>query len=106
MDAPTHGEVGAAIGKLKNGRSSGRDGITAEVLKYSALTTAQLFVKLFPSVWRTADSPQNGGMESVAICKGKGARTECGSHRHITLLSVPGKVFAYVFAGELGIIAG
>ena len=51
VDAPTLGEVCAAIGKLKNGRSTGFDGITAELLKYSAQNTAQLFVRLFASVW-------------------------------------------------------
>ena len=42
IDAPTLQEVLAAITKLNNGRSPGSDGITAEVLKYSKLTSAPL----------------------------------------------------------------
>ena len=61
-DAPTLGEVCAAIGKLKNGRSPGSDEITAELLKYSAPTTAQLLtseaIRLGLAHW------QSGGMES------------------------------------------
>ena len=102
VDAPTLDEVCAAINKLKNGRSPGSDGITAELLKYSGLTTAQLFVKLFASIWRSGRIPaewRDGII--VSIYKGKGARTECGSHRPITLLSVPGKVFAHVLLARL-----
>ena len=50
VNAPSLVEVQAAIAKLKNGRASGADGITAEVLKYSAGTSAPLLVKLFASV--------------------------------------------------------
>ena len=102
VDAPTLDEVCAAINKLKNGRSPGSDGITAELLKYSGLTTAQLLVKLFASIWRSGRIPaewRDGII--VSIYKGKGARTECGSHRPITLLSVPGKVFAHVLLARL-----
>jgi len=102
VDAPTLDEVRKAIGKLKNGRSPGSDGITAELLKYSVQTTAQLLVRLFTSVWRTGRVPaewRDGII--VSIYKGKGARAECGSHRPITLLSVPGKVFAHVLLARL-----
>jgi len=37
----------------------------------------------------------------VSLYKGKGPRNECGSHRPITLLSVPGKVFAHILLARL-----
>ena len=36
-----------------------------------------------------------------ALYKGKGHRNECSSYRPITLLSVPGKVFAHVLLARL-----
>ena len=83
----TLGEVCASMGKLKNGSSPGSDGITKELLKYSALITAPLLVRLFVSVWRTGRVPaewRDGNRIIVSIYKGKGARTECESHRTIT----------------------
>ena len=37
----------------------------------------------------------------LSLYKGKGSRTECSSYRPITLLSVPGKVFAHVLLARL-----
>ena len=102
VDAPSLAEVQAAIAKLKNGRASGADGITAEVLKYSAGTSAPLLVKLFASVWKSGRVPaewRDGII--VSLYKGKGSRSECSSHRPITLLSVPGKVFAQVLLSRI-----
>ena len=56
VDAPTLGEVCVTIGKLKNDRSPGFDGITAELLKYSAPTTAQQLgetIRLGPAHWQS-----------------------------------------------------
>ena len=54
LDAPSLDEVLAAINKLNNGRSPGSDSITAELLKHSASTSAELLLKLFHSVWKSA----------------------------------------------------
>ena len=48
---------------------------------------------LFPSDWR------DGIL--VGLYKGKGAKSECRNYRPITLLSVPGKVFAHVLLARL-----
>jgi len=45
-DAPTIAEVAKAAGKLKNGRSAGADGISAELLKYSIDSTVPALHKL------------------------------------------------------------
>jgi len=37
----------------------------------------------------------------ISLCKGKGSRTVCSNHRPISLLSVPGKVFAHVLLERL-----
>jgi len=37
----------------------------------------------------------------ISLYNGKGSRSECSSYRQITLLSVPGKVFAHVLLARL-----
>ena len=48
-------------------------------------------------VWRTGRVPAewNDGIV-VSLCKGKGIKSVCSSYKSISLLSVPGKVFAHV----------
>ena len=37
----------------------------------------------------------------VTLCQGKGPKSECSNYRPITLLSVPGKVFAHVILARI-----
>lgn len=102
VDAPSLDEVLRAISKLKNGRSPGSDGITAELLKYSISSSGPALHKLFCLVWKTGKVPaewRDGII--VSLYKGKGPKAECSSHRPITLLSVPGKVFAHVLLSRI-----
>ena len=57
---------------------------------------------LFAHVWKSGLSPaewREGII--VSLYKGKGPRNNCGSYRPISLLSVPGKVFANVLLARL-----
>ena len=57
---------------------------------------------LFCAVWKSAKVPVNWKEGIIlSLYKGKGPRNECGSHRPITFLSVPGKVFAHILLAEL-----
>jgi hypothetical protein len=96
-DAPTLDEVQCAVRKLKNGRAAGADGIVAELLKTALSTTSKVLHELFIRIWRTGHVPaewRDGIITS--LYKGKGAKDQCTSYRPITLLSVPGKVFAHI----------
>jgi len=53
LDTPTLAEVCAAIRKFKNGKASGADGITADLLKHSISCTAPALLDLFQKVWST-----------------------------------------------------
>ena len=57
---------------------------------------------LFIQVWRSGRilSAWKDGI-LVALYKGKGTKTECSNYRPITLLSVPGKVFAHVLLARI-----
>ena len=58
---------------------------------------AQAFHSIFIRVWRSGRIPpewRDGII--VTLHKDKGPKPDCSSYRPITLLSVPGKVFAHV----------
>jgi len=101
-DAPTLEEVQCAIKKLKNGRAAGADGIVAELLKTALPTTSKVLHELFIRIWRTGHVPaewRDGIITS--LYKGKGAKDQCSNYRPITLLSVPGKVFAHILLARI-----
>ena len=88
--------------KLRNGRAPGPDGIQPELLKYAEAPVSSALHALFCQVWKTgkvAAEWREGII--VSLNKGKGLRTSCSNHRPISLLSVPGKVFAHVLLARL-----
>ena len=98
-------EVRSAIRKLKNGRAAGGDNIPPELLECAIDPVAgalQGLHGLFCTVWKTGKVPVEW-KEGIVISlyKGKGSRAECGNYRPISLLSVPGKVFAHVLLARL-----
>jgi len=101
-DAPTISEVTRAIRRLKNGRAAGSDGITAELLKGAEKPVSEAMHKLFLTVWTTGRVPAEWkeGL-IVSLYKGKGSHSICSNYRPISLLSVPGKVFAHVLLARI-----
>jgi len=102
VDAPSLDEIISAIRKLRNGRAAGPDGIPPELLKCAIGPISTALHAFFTNVWRTGHIPadwKDGIL--TALYKGKGPKTECGSYRPITLLSVPGKVFAHVLLARI-----
>ena len=97
VEPPSLDEVELAISKLKCARAAGADDISPELLKYAGPSLAVALHSLFLQVWKSGHVPA-GWRDGVivSIYKGKGSRSTCSSYRPITLLSVPGKVFAQV----------
>ena len=53
-------------------------------------------------VWREGRVPAEWRDGIItALYKGKGSKADCGNYRPITLLSVPGKVFAHVLLARI-----
>ena len=102
LDAPSLDEIISAIRKLRNGRAAGPDGIPPELLKCAIGPISTALHAIFANVWRTGHIPADW-KDSIltALYKGKRPKTECGSYRPITLLSVPGKVFAHVLLARI-----
>ena len=52
-------------------------------------------------VWREGKVPAEWRDGVITLSKGKGSKTDCGNYHPITLLSVPGKVFAHVLLARI-----
>ena len=100
--APTLAEVKIAIRKLKNGKAPGVDGIAGELLKSAEEPVSKALCELFHIVWETGRVPSEWreGL-IVSLYKGKGTKNDCANYRPITLLSIPGKVFANVLLARI-----
>ncbi len=69
------------------------DGITAEMLKYGGDAVVEWMLLKCERAWKSGEVPDDWKKAIIApLYKGKGSRSECGSYRGISLLSVPGKV--------------
>jgi len=101
-DAPTLKEVNTAVGRLKNGKLAGFDGITTELLNHSIDSSGPALHNLFCRVWVTGSVPADwrDGI-IIFLYKGKGRQSECGSYRPITILSVPGKALAHILLAQI-----
>ena len=100
VDEPSVDGVTCAICKLRNGRAA--DGIPPELLKCAINPISKALHEIFIQVWRTGHVPSDwkDGI-LIALYEGKVPKVDCSSHRPITLLSVPGKVFAHVLLARI-----
>ena len=91
-----------AIGKLKNGKASGVCNIAAEMLKCGGPGTISWLTNIIRHAWESEVLPSDWRKGIILpFYKGKGSRQECKNYRGITLLSVPGKVFAHILLGRV-----
>ena len=101
LDAePTYAEVSRAVRKVAKGKAAGEDLITVELLQ--SKTCIEWLHRVVVATWRGEEAPrdwQDGIV--VPLYKGKGSRQECDNSRGITLLSIPGKVYARVIQHRL-----
>ena len=94
-DPPSFVETQAAVNRLKWGKAPGICGIHAELLKAGGNAVLVSLHAVLCSAWNTGIIPTlwKRGLV-VPLWKGKGDRQDCNNYRRVTLLSVPGKVFA------------
>ncbi len=91
-----------AIARLKCGKAAGMDGVTAEMLKYGGDSVVEWMLLICERAWKNGEVPDDW-MKTIIVplYKGKGSRSECGSYRGISLLSVPGKVYGRILTERL-----
>jgi len=101
-DKPKLDEVIQEAKKLKNGRAPVSDCISAKLLKCAIGPVSKALHTIFCSVWRTGEVPSDwkDGI-IISLYKGKESKNTCSNYRPISLLSVPGKVFARVILASI-----
>ena len=88
-------EIRSAVKKLKNKKAAGTCGIVSELLTTGSPAMILRLKMVFSIIWRTEVilSDWKKGI-LVPVFKHKGSKTDYNNYRGITLLSVPGKLFA------------
>jgi hypothetical protein len=100
-EPPTEQEVEEAVFACRNGASPGADGIAAPMLKLSA-TMLKWLHRVIVAVWQSGRAPVEWKRALlVALYKGKGEKKVTDSYRGISLLSIPGKVYALIILSRI-----
>ena len=95
--APSIDEVKEAVAKLRGGKAAGICNISAELLKAEGEAMIRGLHAVLTAVWHSGTIPPDWKRGLVIpIWKGKGDRQNCNNYHRIMLLSVPGKVLAYL----------
>ncbi len=75
-------EVEKAIARLKCGKATGMDGITAEMLKYGGDIVVEWLLLICEQVWKRGEVPDDWKKAIIVpLYKGKGSRNDCGNYR-------------------------
>ena len=97
----TEEEVRKAIKTLKNNKSPGFDGITAEMLKGGGDCIVSWMRCLCNQVWNSGTVPEDWKNGEIVCIPKKGNLSDCDNWRGVTLLSIPGKVYCQVILNRL-----
>lgn len=100
-EAPEIEEVRKAVGMLSDGKSPGADGIHPEIIKSGGERVLQALTNIIKKAWKENEVPQDWKDAQLVTIFKKGDRRICGNYRGISLLSIPGKVFARVLLNRL-----
>ena len=99
---PSEEEVRTAIKQMNCGKTPGKDGIPAEVYKTLGTSAFRAFHDVLSTIWEKEDMPADlRDATIVALYKNKGAKTDCGNYRGISLLSIAGKILARILLNRL-----
>jgi hypothetical protein len=94
-EEPTVAEVCKCIKALRNAATPGEDGIDAVLLKANPVMVSWLH-RVVTVVWRSGHAPVAWKRALVIPLHKKGEHCVPGNYRGISLLSIPGKVYATI----------
>ena len=92
----TRDKIRKGVGKLKKGKAEGVCGISGELLKAGGEVVIEWMSWIYSMVWRTGVAPEDWQRAIIVPIHKKSSRRKCGNYRGISLLSIPGKLFARI----------
>ncbi|KAK6726307.1 hypothetical protein RB195_004553 [Necator americanus] len=98
---PTESEVLVCIQKMKNGKSGGDDGISAEMLKYLPPSGIHEMTKIIRSIWVDERIPDSWRHAIIIPLHKKLSVTDPRNYRRISLLRVMYKVLERIILDRL-----
>src|SRR5699024_552234 len=90
----TADEVVKAIERTKTGKAAGDDEIRPEMLKAVGGTGIDWLTRVFQVAWDIGEAPLDWQASIVVPIFKKGDKRDCSNYRGISLLSLPGKLYA------------
>ena len=93
-DPPTQEEIHHHIKRLKNGKTSGEDGIIAELLKSLGPQSLQEITHIIQEIWQTEKLPNEWKCALIHPLHKKGDKSDVNNYRGISLLPVPYKILS------------
>ena len=91
---PTLAEVEQSVLRLRRGKASGHDGITAELLKLQAACSTRHLLPVFAKSLLALQEPvEFKGGSLFTLAKRASTAFSCDRHRSIMISSIPGKLF-------------
>lgn len=92
--APTQEEIYSHIKNLKNNKSSGEDGIVAELLKNLGPNSLKEITQIIKEIWETENIPEDWKCALIHPLHKKGERSDVNNYRGISLLPVTYKILS------------
>ena len=94
---PAMDELSKVIDCLAAGKAPGSDNIPPDLIKHCKTTLLHPLHEILCQCWREGAVPQDmKDANIVTLYKNKGERSNCNNYRGISLLSIVGKVYAWV----------
>ena len=87
-------EIKNAIKDMKNGKATGIDNITVEMMKANIDTTVNALHDTFRLIWEEEGIPEDCSKGLIVKLPKKGDLTNCGNWRGITLMPAAAKVIS------------
>lgn len=101
VQEPMETEIEEAIRLMKNNKSPGEDGITAELIKYGGKPLMKVITRLIVEIWQKVQMPEEWRVAILCPIFKKGDKTICENYRGIGLLNIVYKMLSKILSNRL-----